>query len=118
MVTTHPFAALLQRIIRIRGVTACLVVDARDGVIIDAAVPVGMRGAVVAALVASLVRKTAQSARSADAGAFEFLQLDAEQGCLCAVEADGVVLAAVADPRTNLARLRVELLAARAALRA
>jgi len=118
VVSAHPFAALLQRIVRIRGVTACLVVDARDGVIIDATLPVGMRGPMVAALVASLVRKTAQSARSADAGALEFMQLDAEHGCLCAVETDGIVLAAVADPRTNLARLRVELLAARALVRA
>ncbi len=114
--SAHPFAAVLQRLTRIRGVLAGLIVDARDGVIVDAIVPVGLRAEVVAALVASLVRKARQSARSAHAGRLEFLQLDAEQGCVCAVATEEVVLVAVADPRTNLALLRVELLSARAAV--
>jgi predicted regulator of Ras-like GTPase activity (Roadblock/LC7/MglB family) len=111
-----PFQAVLNTIMRQRGVTGCIVVDARDGVIVSSTLQFGMRGNVVAALMASLVKKAQQSATAAGLGEASFVQLDAEQGRVCAVEAEGLVLVAVADLRASVALLRVALLDARAAL--
>ena len=113
---SSPFRSVLASLARGRGVTACLVVDARDGVIIDSTLPFGMRGNVVAALVASLVRKASRSADAAGVGVVSFIQLEAERGRVCAVEHAGVLLVVVADLRANVALLRMDLLAAREAL--
>jgi predicted regulator of Ras-like GTPase activity (Roadblock/LC7/MglB family) len=94
---------------RQRGVTGCLVVDADDGVIVDSTLQFGMRGNVFAALVASLYRKARQSAAAAGFGEAEFLTLESERGRVCATGSGGLVLIAVADLRTNLGLLRVEM---------
>ena len=111
-----PFHDVLARIMHHRGVTGCMVVDARDGVIVSSTLQFGMRGNVVAALMGSLVSKARHSSAAAGLGDAAFVQLDAEHGRVCAVEANGLVLVAVADLRANLALVRVTMLDARAAL--
>jgi predicted regulator of Ras-like GTPase activity (Roadblock/LC7/MglB family) len=113
---SSPFQPLLAALMRLRGTTACLIVDERDGVIVDSTLQFGMRGNVFAALVSSLFRKARQSAVAAGMGDASFVQLEAELGRVCAVGRDGLVLIAVAEPRANLGLLRVELLKAREAL--
>lgn len=110
------FQPALSAVMRLRGVTACLVVDEHDGVIVDSTLQFGMRGNVLAALLASLFRKARQSVAAAGFGDSAFLTLEAERGRVCAVGQGGLVLIAVADPRTNLGLLRVELNKARAGL--
>lgn len=111
-----PFQSVLASVMHQRGVTGCMVVDARDGVIVSSTLQFGMRGNVVAALMASLVNKARHSAAAAGLGAVAFVQLDAEQGRVCAVESADVVLVAVADLRANVALVRMAMLDARAAL--
>lgn len=113
---SSPFQAQLAALMRNRGVTGCLLVDEQDGVIVDSTLQFGMRGNVFAALIAALFRKARQSAISAGLGDATFVHLEAERGRVCAVGRDGLVLIAVAELRTNLGLLRVELIKARDAL--
>lgn len=110
------FQTVLTSVMRLRGVTACLVVDEHDGVIVDSTLQFGMRGHVLAALLASLFRKARQSVAAAGFGDAALLTLEAERGRVCAVGHGGLVLIAVADLRTNPGLLRVELNKARAGL--
>ncbi len=109
---TSPFAHMLDSVRRQRGVTASLVAAEGDGVIVDARLQVGQRGDRVAALAASLYRKARLSAKAAGLGAVGFMQLEAENGRLCAVGRNGLVLIAVARRDANVGLIRVELLRA------
>jgi predicted regulator of Ras-like GTPase activity (Roadblock/LC7/MglB family) len=109
---TSPFAQMLDAIRRQRGVTASLVADESDGVIVDSRLQVGQRGDRVAALAASLYRKARLSAKAARLGAVGFMQLEAENGRVCAVGRNGLVLIAVARRDANVGLIRVELLRA------
>jgi predicted regulator of Ras-like GTPase activity (Roadblock/LC7/MglB family) len=113
---TNPFRPILTAVMRHRDVTACLLVDETDGVIVDSTLQFGMRGNVFAALIASLYRRARQAAAAAGMGEASFVQLDAERGRVCAVGHNGLVLIAVAGARVNVGLLRVELLKARAGL--
>ena len=111
-----PFATALAEVNRVRGVDGSMVVDATDGLIVQAALPAGMRGAAVAALAASLYRKACRSAAAAGFGDGAFMQLDADRGRVCAVGRGGLVLVAVADLRAPVGLIRVSMLAARQSL--
>lgn len=110
---TTQYAPVLSAVMRQRGVTACLLVDERDGVIVDSTLQFGMRGNVFAALIASLFRKSRQSVAAAGMGEASVLQLEAERGRVFAVGHAGLVLIAITDLRANLGMVRVELLKAR-----
>jgi predicted regulator of Ras-like GTPase activity (Roadblock/LC7/MglB family) len=107
-----PFAAMLQTLSRQRGVTAALVVSEQDGIVIDSNLHIGQQGDRVAALAASLYRKSRLSAQAAGMGAVSFLQLEAPNGRLCAVGAGELVLVVVAASAVNVGLVRVELLRA------
>jgi predicted regulator of Ras-like GTPase activity (Roadblock/LC7/MglB family) len=109
---TSPFAQVLEAIRRQRGVIASLVADEGDGVIVDSRLQVGQRGDRVAALAASLYRKARLSAKAAGLGSVGFMQLEAENGRVCAVGRNGLVLIAVARREANVGLIRVELLRA------
>ena len=111
-----PFTSLLQRLSRLRGVTAALVVTERDGIIVDANVQIGQQGDKVAALAASLYRKARLSARAAGMGSVSFMQLEAPRGRLCASGAGDLVLVVVAASSVNIGLVRVEMLRARTEL--
>ncbi len=113
---TAPYLALLADVNRVRGVSGSMVVDEADGLIVQAALPAGMRGGAVAALAASLYRKARRSTVAAGFGEGDFMQLDAEQGRICAVGRSGLVLVAVADLRAPVGRIRVAMLQSREAL--
>ena len=116
--TASPFGAMLDVLIRQRGVTAALVVSERDGIVIDSNLQIGQNGDRVAALAASLYRKARLSARAAGMGAVSFMQLEAPNGRLCAVGGGGLVLVVVAQAIVNVGLVRVELLRAVGALAA
>ena len=113
---TSPFAALIGEVTRVRGVTGCMVVDEADGLIVDAALEAGMRGAAVAALAASLYRKARLSAAAAGFGRAAFMRLDAAEGRVCAAGRGSLVLVAIAEPRAPVGLIRVGMLRAAAAL--
>jgi len=114
--TVSPFASALDCLTRVRGVTAALVADERDGILVDARLHVGQRGDRVAALAASLYRKARLSAGSAGLGQVGFLQLEAANGRVCVVGRGDLVVVAVASLDANVGMIRVELLRAAEAL--
>lgn len=105
-----PFSELLGALVRQRGVTAALVVSEADGLIVDSQVSVGMRGEVVAALSASLYRRARLAAQAAGYGETTVLQLEAEQGRICAVGRNDLVLVAVTELGSNIGLVRMEML--------
>jgi len=105
-----PFENLLETLTRQRGVTASLVASERDGIIVDARMPVGSGGDRVAALAASLYRKARLSARTAGLGTVGFLQLEASDGRICAVGRGDLVLVVVAARDANVGLIRMEML--------
>ena len=107
-----PFTGMLQSLIRQRGVVGSMVVSESDGIIVDSNLQIGVKGPVVAALAASLFRKARLSASAAGFGGATFLQLEAEHGRVCAVGRNDLVLVAVAEARSNVGLIRVELLKA------
>jgi predicted regulator of Ras-like GTPase activity (Roadblock/LC7/MglB family) len=107
-----PFAAMLDSLIKQRGVTAALVVSERDGIIVDSNLQIGQPGEKVAALAAFLYRKARLSARAAGMGAVSFMQLEAPAGRICAVGGGSLVLVVVAETSVNVGLVRVELLRA------
>lgn len=104
------FQSTLAALIRQRGVTGALVVSERDGIVVDQAVQVGVRSEVVAALAASLYRRARLAAEAAGFGDTGFLQLDAEQGRVCALGRGDLVIVVVTEPAANIGLVRVEMI--------
>lgn len=119
-----PYTEMLSSLTRLRGVLASLVVSERDGIVVDSNLQVGQQGDRVAALAASLHRKSRLSATAAGLGRASFMQLDAEGGRICAAgrpaQSDGdgedLVLVVVASPSAHVGLIRVEMLKAVEAL--
>lgn len=107
------FPELLRALMRQRGVSGVLLVDARDGIPIASTLAVGIDGDAVAAVAAALYDRARAAAHAAGAPDADVVHVEAERGSLCAVGAGCFVLAAVAEPRANLALLRLALLRAR-----
>lgn len=110
------FTPVLDALIRLRGVRASLVVAAADGIAIDSNLQIGQDGTRVAALAASLYRKARSSASAAGFGATGFMQLEAEDGRLCMIGGDEMVIVVVAARDANVGLIRVEMLRAAEAL--
>ncbi len=113
-----PFGAVLDSVIRVRGVRAAIVASERDGIVVDAILQIGQSGDRVAALAAALYRKARLSAGAAGMGAVSFMQLEAPHGRICAVGGGELVLIVVAESSVNVGLVRVELLRAAGALTA
>lgn len=107
-----PFSDMLDALTRQRGVMASLVVGESDGMIVDSNLQVGQQGDRVAALAASMFRKTRLAAGAAGLGAATFLQLEAERGRVCACGRNDLVLVVVAEAAANVGLIRVEMLKA------
>jgi predicted regulator of Ras-like GTPase activity (Roadblock/LC7/MglB family) len=105
-----PFEGMLAALIRQRGVAGCLVVGEEDGIIVDANVHVGIDAQVVAALAAALYRRARLSSEAAGLATVTFLQLEAEQGSLCAAGREGLVLVTITEPRAPIALIRAAML--------
>jgi predicted regulator of Ras-like GTPase activity (Roadblock/LC7/MglB family) len=97
---------------RLKGVQATLVVAADDGIAIESNLQIGQDESRVAALAASLYRKARKSASAAGFGGTGFMQLEAEQGRLCLLGGDQVVLVVVALRDANVGLIRMEMLRA------
>lgn len=104
-----PFRPVLTGLARTRGVRAALLVDARDGVLVDAVLPTGLRADAVAALAASVFGKAGRSVSAAGDGHVTLVEIEAEAGRLVVVGDVVLVLAAVADPRSSVALTRLAL---------
>jgi predicted regulator of Ras-like GTPase activity (Roadblock/LC7/MglB family) len=113
---SSPFSGILSSLIRNRGVKGCMVVGEGDGLIVDSTMQYGVDGNTFAALTASVYRKARRAAQAAGFGDASFLELDAENGRVCAVGRNDLVLVVIAEPRLNVGLVRVEMLKAAEAL--
>ena len=111
-----PYAELLAMLSRHRGVVGSFVVSEQDGLAIDSNVQIGVHAEAVAALAASLHRKTRLACGATGCGTVTFLRLDAERGGICAAGRDDLVLVTISEARTNIGLLRVEMMRAAKAL--
>jgi predicted regulator of Ras-like GTPase activity (Roadblock/LC7/MglB family) len=109
---SSPFTGMLAALIRHRGVTGCMVVGERDGMVVDSNLQIGVNGTSVAALAASLYRKARRSALAAGFGETGFFELAAERGRVCAAGRNELVLVVVAEDRVNVGLVRIEMLSA------
>lgn len=109
---SSPFQAMLGSLMRLRGVSATLLVDEHEGMIIDSMLQFGQDGARVAALAASLHRKARKSAEAAGLGEVAFMELEAADGRICAAGRHALVVVAVTSSSANIGLVRVELLKA------
>lgn len=107
-----PFTALLGSLIRHRGVSGCLVVGERDGMIVEANLQIGVDGNAFAALTSSVYRKARRSALAAGFGEAGFFELTADRGRVCAVGRNDLVLVVIAEASVNVGLIRVEMLRA------
>jgi predicted regulator of Ras-like GTPase activity (Roadblock/LC7/MglB family) len=106
---TSPYADPLAALTRHRGVLGCLIVDAEQGLVVDASLQHGVQGDAIAALAASLFRKARLSARAAGLGEASALRLEAETGQILIVGRGDVLLVVAAEPFANVGLLRAEM---------
>jgi predicted regulator of Ras-like GTPase activity (Roadblock/LC7/MglB family) len=105
------YAELLGRVNRVSGVRGSMVVAVEDGLVVEEELMVGVPGAAVAALVASIFRRARRSTVAAEFGAASILQVDAEGGLLFAAappELGDLLLVVVAESWVNVGLVRLE----------
>lgn len=108
---SHQFGALLESLIRLRGIRGALVVSVEDGLVVAESVMAGLKGPVLAALAATLTSEAVELAGRAGVGQPRFLHLQAEDGALLIAPASPeVVLVALAGRDVPIGLLRLEML--------
>ena len=102
------FIAAVERLSRVAGVRGALLVDGEAGVPVVSELREGVNETAVAALAASLFRRTAAASRTADFGRLNTLQLEADGGHVVAVDAGELILVVVAEQDAQLGMVRYE----------
>lgn len=103
--------ALLDRVTRLRGVRAVVLVSESDGLPVASSAREGEDIASLAALASSLVARLRRTADAAGAGVPRFVHLRAADGLLCAAPAAAdLLLVALTDGTANLGLVRLALL--------
>ena len=102
--------ALLDNVVRVRGVMGAMLVSIDDGLMVAHSLMEGVRGNAVAALSASLYEKFSGVSTTSGRGEPEFIQLKAEQGVLIVVPArDRTLMVAIAESDVNVGLIRLEM---------
>jgi predicted regulator of Ras-like GTPase activity (Roadblock/LC7/MglB family) len=106
----------VDRLTRVSGVRGALVVEADAGVPVVAELADDVAETAVAALAASLFRRSSAACRSAGFGSVRTLQLEAAGGHVIVVGSGDVVVVVVTEPQAQLGLVRLEALRAAEAL--
>lgn len=106
------FSGLIERLGRIPGVRGAFVVSTEDGLVVEGRFNVDVRAAAVAALAARIFERAVRSVAEAGFGDVRFLQVDAGNGTMMIAGQGDLLLVAVADPRANPGRARLEVIRA------
>lgn len=101
-------AATLSRLSHVPGVRSALIVDAEAGVPVASELGAGVSGEAVAALTASLFRRTEQAARDAALGGLGSLQLETEDGHVVVAGNRELIVVVIADRDAQLGLIRLE----------
>lgn len=102
------FRGAVRRLSRVSGVRGALVVEAAAGVPIVAELADDVSGTAVAALAASLYRRTREAARAAGYGALHTMHLEAVGGHVVVVGAGDLIVVVVTEPAAQLGLVRLE----------
>lgn len=111
------FEAALERLSRVPGVRGALIVDGEAGLPVVAELSAEVDGAPLAALAASVFRRTSRAADSAGFGQLSTLQLEAEGGHVVMAGAGELMVVAVADRAAQIGLVRLEVYRAAEGLR-
>jgi predicted regulator of Ras-like GTPase activity (Roadblock/LC7/MglB family) len=98
----------VERLSRIPGVRGALIVDIEAGVPVVSELAAGVDGNAVAALAASLFRRTDRALGSAQFGKLGTLQLESDDGHVIVGNASELVVVAVAERQAQLGLVRLE----------
>ena len=102
------FEDVLDRLSRVAGVRGAMIVDAQAGVPIVAEMAEGVAGGAVAAMAASLVKRSAKASATAKFGELRAIQLEAADGHLIIARHGEMIAVAVTRPDAQLGLVRVE----------
>jgi predicted regulator of Ras-like GTPase activity (Roadblock/LC7/MglB family) len=102
------FTATVERLSRIAGVRGALIVESDAGVPVVSELSEGVNGTAVAALAASMFRRTLQATETAQFGRLSTLQLEADAGHVVVVDAGELILVVVAGRDAQLGMIRLE----------
>ena len=102
------FRSALERLSRVAGVRGALIVDTDAGVPVVEELSADVDGTALAALAASLFKRTDRAVQTAAFGKLSTLQLEAEQGTVIAGEAGDLVIVAIAERQAQLGLVRLE----------
>lgn len=103
------FQGILERVSRIAGVRGAMLVDGEAGVPIVSELAEGVNGRAVAALAASLLKRSSKAASTAEFGPVRTLQLEAERGHLLIASAGEILAVAVTAEGAQLGLVRLEI---------
>jgi predicted regulator of Ras-like GTPase activity (Roadblock/LC7/MglB family) len=106
--TDDIFQAALERLSRVPGVRGALIVDADAGVPVVSELAADVDGGALAALAASLFKRTDRAVAAAMFGKLSTLQLEAEQGHVIAGDAGDLIIVAIAERQAQLGLVRLE----------
>lgn len=106
------FSGLIERLGRLPGIRGAFVVSVGDGLVVEGRFNVGVRAAAVAALAAKLFTRARRSVEGAGFGGVRFVQLEGEDGRMMVAGKGELILVAVAEPRANPGRARLEVMRA------
>jgi predicted regulator of Ras-like GTPase activity (Roadblock/LC7/MglB family) len=108
--------SIVDRLSRIEGVRGAVIVDIETGLPVLGELSAGMNGNAVAALAASIFRRTSAATDATHFGGLATLQLEAESGYVIVAAAGELLLVVVAERSAQLGRIRVEAASAAGAL--
>jgi predicted regulator of Ras-like GTPase activity (Roadblock/LC7/MglB family) len=100
------YSGLLSEVMRMPGVRGAFVVAVRDGLVVDGRVHVGVHGAAVAALAASLYRRACR-ALGTDEERGRYVELEAGRGRIMIAGRGDLALMAVVERRANAGQARL-----------
>ena len=102
------FQAALERLSRVPGVRGALIVDTDAGVPVVSELAADVDGSALAALAASLFKRTDRAIGTAAFGKLSTLQLEAEDGHVIAGDAGDLIVVAIAERQAQLGLVRLE----------
>ncbi len=105
---TDVYAEALERLSRVPGVQGALIVDMEAGVPVVAELAQGVDGSAIAALAASLFRRSTRASQTASFGHLRTLQLEAEGGHVVVASGTELLVVVVTEKTAQLGMVRLE----------
>jgi predicted regulator of Ras-like GTPase activity (Roadblock/LC7/MglB family) len=102
------YSSAVARLSRVAGVRGALVVDAETAVPIAAELKDGVNGTALAALASALYLRTAEATATAQFGAIESVQLEADDGHVIIVGTHELILIVITERAAQLGMVRIE----------